>query len=429
MDVDSLFFSALLKSRKTAFIKGLRTEFFDSEWQDIFRFTREFVSKYGRLPRLATVKQKFKEVAFAKAVEPVPYYAKELRTRYAFGILDEGLRTKYTQKRTENNIDGSIDALKGVILAVERLARAQASAGGPLRVTKQTLKRKKAYLERKKLKGMLGIPTPWKSLNEITQGWQPGDLIVWLARAGIGKTFAAILNELTAMKVGKKGLLSSMELFPERLGVRFDGVGAGVSVDRFRKGMLNKAETKKLDKWYGVLEKNKDWGYVDIFGPNDISSPLDLELHLQLGGYDFAVWDSFYLAAKKKKWEEFAQLVADIKKVASRTGVPIFITSQFNKEVRETHTKADQVAAAFTDSILHDADFVFAMFQTPSMKLMKEMLVRSLKVREGIELNELLLKWDIDNGNFDEVSSSVAGETSSHDAEIDSEVALNYEYA
>jgi hypothetical protein len=104
------------------------------------------------------------------------------------------------------------------------------------------------------------------------------------------------------------------------------------------------------------------------------------------------------------------------------------VTSQFNKEVRESHTKADQVAAAFTDSILHDADFVFALFQTPSMKLMNEMLLRSLKVREGIELSELLIRWDIDKGNFKELQSSLAGQQTKADEEINEEVELTYDY-
>jgi replicative DNA helicase len=405
----------------------MKAEYFEGDWEAVFQFVRAFNSKYGELPKLSTVKSKFKGQAFLKAAEPAAYYAKELRTRHAFGILDEGLRTKYTSTRTSNDLDGSVDALKGVVLAVQRLGLKDASSG-PVRISRNTVQRKKDYLERKKSKGMLGIPTPWKSLDEVTQGWQPGDLVVVLARAGIGKTFFAIKNELAAQKAGSNGLFTSMEMYPKRLGIRYDGIGAGISVERFRKGRLTKQELMKLDKWYARLGTSKSWGQVDLCGPNEISSPLDLELSIQLGAYNFVVWDSFYLAAKKKKWEEFAQLIADIKKVATRTGVPIMVTSQFNKEVRETHTKADQVAAAFTDSILHDADFVFALFQTPSMKLMKEMLLRSLKVREGIELNELLLKWDIDNGNFSEVSSSVSGANMKLDEEIDSEVPLSYEY-
>jgi len=426
MDADSLYFSALLKSRKPQFLKGMQADYFEEDWKEVFEFIQKFNSQYGRLPRLGTTKDRFKEMSFLKAIEPTPFYAKELRTRHAFNLLETGLRTKYTPMRSANNIDGSVDALKGIVLTVERLQRAEAQ--GPLRMNRQTLKRKKAYLKRKKLKGMLGVPSPWKSLNAVTQGWQPGDLIVVLSRAGIGKTFFSILNEQAAMQSGTNGLLTSMEMFSERMGIRFDGVGAKVSVDRYRKGKLTKAESKKMDKWYERLEKSKKWGYVDICGPNEISSPLDLELNIQLGKYGFVVWDSFYLAAKKKKWEEFAQLIADIKKVATRAAVPIMVTSQFNKEVRESHTKADQVAAAFTDSILHDADFVFALFQTPSMKLMKEMLLRSLKVREGIELNELLLKWDIDAGNFSEISTSMVGSDAKVDEEIDAEVDLEYAY-
>ena len=427
MDVDSLYFSSLLKSKKAQFLKGVKPEFFDPEWAPVFKFVRRFNSNFGRLPRLSTVKDKFKSASFLKAVEPVPYYGRELRTRHAFGLLEEGLRTDYSPMRSANNLDGSVDALKGVILTVERLK--QDNDQGIIRLNQNTKKRQKAYDKRKKVKGLLGIKTPWPSLDSVTQGWQPGDLVVILARAGIGKSFLILLNALSAMRQGKNTLVSSMEMFPDRLGVRFDGLGAKVSVERFRKGKLLKKEHKRMKQWYAELETNKSLGYVDLCGPNEISSPLDLELHIQLGGYKLAIWDSFYLASRKKKWEEFAQLVADLKKVATRCGVPLIITSQFNKDVKGAHTKADQVSAAFTDSIMHDADFVFALFQTPSMKLLKEMLLRSLKVREGIELAELLLKWDIDNGDFSEIISSVGVGESSEEASVDNEVELEYSYA
>lgn len=426
MDVDSLYFSSLLKSRKVQFLKGVESSFFDKEWEPVFTFVRKFNSRYGRLPRLGTVKDKFKDKSFLKAVEPTPFYGRELRTRHAFGLLEEGLRTDYTPMRSANNLDGSVDALKGVILTIERLR--QSGSKGILRLNQHTTRRKNAYKKRKKMKGLLGIKTPWLSLDAVTQGWQPGDLIVVLARAGIGKSFFVLLNALSAMYQSKNTLVSSMEMFPERLGIRFDGLGAKVSVDRFRKGKLLKQESKRMARWYKQLEQDKSLGFVDLCGPNEISSPLDLELHIQLGNYELAIWDSFYLASKKKKWEEFAQLVADLKKVAVRCGVPLIITSQFNKDVKGAHTKADQVSAAFTDSILHDADFVFALFQTPTMKVMKEMLLRSLKVREGIELNELLLKWDIDKGDFSEIISSVGIGEPAED-ELDKEVDLELIYS
>ncbi len=222
--------------------------------------------------------------------------------------------------------------------------------------------------------------------------------------------------------------MASMEMMPKRLGIRFDALGAGISVEHFRIGELTKAERKKLDAWYTRLGEDASLGSVDLAGPGEISSPLDLELAINLGQYDFVVWDSFYLASKKKKWEEFAQLVADLKNLATRCGIPILLTSQFNKDVNIKHSYADISAAAFTDSIVQDADFVFAWFRTPAMKLMREMLLRSLKIREGVDLSELTLKWDIDKGDFSEISATLLSD-SIGDPAIDNEVELPYEYA
>jgi replicative DNA helicase len=403
----------------------MRKSLFDGEWQDVFAFVRSFFSKHHRLPKLTTVKSKFPDLKFLKAHEGASYYADELRQRHAFQVLDRKLREDYTAARSEHDLDGSLEALKNVILTTERSRIVP--GGGRVRINEGINRRKKEYKERKKKKGLLGIASPWKSLDFITMGWQPADLAVILARAGIGKTFFVLLCALAAMRKGKNVLVSSMEMFPSRLEIRYDALGAGVSVDRNRKGTLTKGERKKMNKWFEYLAMGKA-GFVDLYGPNEISSPLDLELAINLGQYDLAIWDSFYLASKKKKWEEFAQLIADVKKVASRTGVPTLVTSQFNKEVKSIHTKSEQAAAAFSDSIVHDADFVFGLYQTPSMKLLHDMVLRSLKVREGVELNELMLKWDIDGGNFAESHSTILTQNFQADPQIDNEVDI-YDYS
>jgi len=425
MDTDALFISALIQKKQPGLLRGLKPEIFMPDWLPVYTFISEFVSNHGKLPKLFTVKSKFKDLAIPIAQEPVTFYAKELKTRYALNLMDDVLRTKYTQQRTLNNVEGSVSALKAAVLAVERLKHDKSS--GAFCINQHTQTRLKAYFKRKKVKGVLGIKTPWHSLDAVTQGWQPGDVGVFLARAGRGKTFMVLLNALAAIRAKQNVLVASMEMLPERLGVRVDALGAGISVEKFRKGDLTPEEFLALKKWYRKLEKTEDWGRFYLYGPSEISSPLDLEMAIQLGKYDLAIWDSFYLASKHKKWEEFAQLIADVKKVATRTRVPILITSQFNKEVRETHVSADQASAAFSDSILHDADFVFALFQTPTMKTLHEMLMRSLKVREGVELSELLLRWDIDNGDFEEISSSIPEMAKAHDA-LNEEVELDYEY-
>lgn len=425
MDVDSLFMTSLLNSKKPQFLKGLDEKYFEGSWKKVFRFVKMFFRDHGKLPAPLTIKQKFKEVVLLKPSENALFYANELRSRYSLSVLDDMMQDKYTPSRTEGDLDGTLDAMKEVILAVQRTQRNKNKDGGVRRVTDNVKQRRAEYGLRKAKQGMLGIPTPWKTLNKVTQGWQPGDVAVFLARPKVGKTFLAMLLAIHAMLKGYSVLFASMEMLPKRLEVRFDSLGARVSPERNRKGHLKKIEKAKLDKWWTRLEKDKELGVFDLAGQDEVSSPLDLELALGLGEYDLVVWDAFYLASKKKKWEEFSQLVADIKKIAGRNQVPMILTSQFNRDVKQAHSMADTTAAAFTDSIVQDADFVFAQFQPPALKMMNQMLLSSLAVREGVQLSEMMLEWDIDGGNFNEINATTLSDVAG-DPEIDSEVDLPY---
>lgn len=425
MDIDSLFMTALLKSKKPQYLKGLTDKHFDGEWKKIYRFVRDFFRNHGKLPAPTTVKQKFKDAILLKASETAPFYADELRSRYSLGVLDEMMQKHYTPARNDGDIDTTLTSMKEVIQAVQRTQRTKAKDGGIRRVTENIKARRAAYKIRKAKKGMLGIPTPWKTLDRVTQGWQPGDVAVFLARPKIGKTFLAMLLAIHAMIKGFSVLFASMEMLPKRLEVRYDSLGAKISPEKNRKGILSPKEKKKLDAWWKFLEINEDIGVFDLAGQDEIAAPLDLELALALGEYDLIVWDAFYLAAKKKQWEEFSQLVGDVKKIAGRNQIPVILTSQFNRDVKKAHAMADTAAAAFTDSIVQDADFVFALFQPPALKMMKQMMVSSLAVREGVELTEMMLSWDIDGGDFSELNATLLSDATG-DPEIDTEVDLPF---
>ncbi|WP_395119658.1 replicative DNA helicase [Rhodanobacter sp. FW102-FHT14D06] len=59
---------------------------------------------------------------------------------------------------------------------------------------------------------MTGIPTSIKGLDDLTSGWQDGDLIVLAARPSVGKTALVIQSLINACRHGKHVLFDSLEM-------------------------------------------------------------------------------------------------------------------------------------------------------------------------------------------------------------------------
>ena len=70
--------------------------------------------------------------------------------------------------------------------------------------------------------GMLGIPTPFKTLNRLGVGWMPGELYSLFARPTVGKSFMSVKVAAVALKQGYKTLLISTEMPVKAMSMRMD---------------------------------------------------------------------------------------------------------------------------------------------------------------------------------------------------------------
>jgi replicative DNA helicase len=83
-----------------------------------------------------------------------------------------------------------------------------------------------------------GVETGFPSVNDLTHGWQPGDLVFCGARPSIGKT-TFVLNSVTAAAhAGDPGVMFSMEMKRKQLEYRILSSLSGVPLSRMLAGAL-----------------------------------------------------------------------------------------------------------------------------------------------------------------------------------------------
>jgi len=211
------------------------------------------------------------------------------------------------------------------------------------------------------------VSTGWQVIDEITQGgFGKGELILFAAPPGIGKSWSLINIGVNAMKKGKIVAHYTLELNEGYVGQRYDAVLSGVAVGNLKFNMED--VTKAVNSVSGDL--------VVKHYPTKTASVTSLKAHmdkmiLQGKKPDVVIVDYADLLRgpqKEKRHEELEEIIEDLRGMAGEYEVPVYTASQINRSGAEddiiTGTK---IAGSF--SKMMTADFVVSLSRKIEDKL------------------------------------------------------------
>jgi len=174
------------------------------------------------------------------------------------------------------------------------------------------------------------IPTGWDVIDEIVQGgFGMGELIIFAAPPGIGKSWSLVNVASNAIKNGKVVVYYTLELSEAMIGQRFDSVFTGIPIPNLKYNM------EEVERVVGSLR-----GDLIIKGFNSGTAGLNaLKAHidrmiLQGKKPDVIVVDYADLlkgSAKEKRYEVLEELIVDLRGMAGEYGVPLYTASQINR--------------------------------------------------------------------------------------------------
>jgi replicative DNA helicase len=215
-----------------------------------------------------------------------------------------------------------------------------------------------------------GVASGFDSIDRLTGGFQPTNLIVLAARPGVGKTSLA-LNIAHNIAVDEKAPVAifSLEMSAEELGERLMCSAARVSSHKVRTGSLSGDDYHKLVKAAGELEK------ADIFidesaGLNmfelrakarRLKSRHDLKLiivdYLQLMSGD---------GRAENRQQEVSAISRSLKQLGRELHLPIIAVSQLNRAPEARADREPQLAdLRESGAIEQDADMVIFLYEDP----------------------------------------------------------------
>ena len=245
-----------------------------------------------------------------------------------------------------------------------------------------------------KKEAITGIPSGFADLDELTTGFQPGDLIIIGGRPSMGKTALGLnIAQHVGVEVGEPAAVYSLEMSKEQLALRMLCSEAMVDSNSVRKGFIRKEDWHKLTNAAGKLAA------APIF-IDDSSSTSVLEmrakarrLKMEHGGLSLVIVDYLQLMRGRGNFErreqEISEISRSLKALAKELRVPVIALSQLNRAVEQRGEKKPTLAdLRESGAIEQDADVIIFLYRdevynknNPSNKGKAEIIVA--KQRNG----------------------------------------------
>ncbi len=196
---------------------------------------------------------------------------------------------------------------------------------------------------------ILGVPTGFKDLDQMTSGFQAGDLIILAARPSMGKTTLALnLAAYAALNKQMAVAVFSCEMPKEQLAIRLLCAEAKLDTKRLRTANLKDHEYKDLNQAFGRLADAPL--YID---DSPGISPLELRAktrRLQMDAdVKLIVIDYMQLMRSGKsrvenRYQEISEIVREVKAFAKESKIPIIALSQLSRDVEKRQDKRPQLS-------------------------------------------------------------------------------------
>lgn len=412
--VERGFISKLIEDKNFKVLKDqqIKPFFLTGDSRRVFQFISDTFRTTGEVPTPRVLKQNFPNYKLEKhevdgrevvgTDESLLYWCSELRSKTKHNRMAD-ITEEVAEKLDEGKTEEAYELLKKGVWKIEDEIVESSSVD----ITKDTDDRKQAYLERKKTKGMIGIPTGIPHLDYILKGLIPETLTTLIANTGIGKTWFLVLLGAYAQLNGYKVCCFITEMSTALMQDRFEAMLYGMmyghfNYSKFKSGSLDSAtETNYFEFLEDDLPKLEPLIIESATGISSVVSVIEREKP------DLVLVDGAYLMedeqGAKDDWLRVTHITRDLKKTAKNWKLPILINTQADKNTSKK-TGPELGSIMYTQAIGQDSDNVLALFRDEVMINDREMCVKVLKQREGV-LGKVYINWNFDIMDFSSIYS------------------------
>jgi len=243
------------------------------------------------------------------------------------------------------------------------------------------------------------IATPWPVINDLSDGgFGKGELVVFVAPAGIGKSWGLINVGSHAVKQGLNVVHYTLELNEGYVGQRYDAVLTGIA---------NQNLKYNLEDVEAAVSKLKG-NLVIKYYPTKTASCSTLRAHIEkmilIGKKpDLVIVDYADLlrgsVSKREMRHELESIYEDLRGIAGEYEVPLYTASQANRSALEMDViEADKISESYSKIMI--ADFVLSLSRKVTDKIAGTGRWHIIKNRFGPDGLTLPSKMNMSNGQI-----------------------------
>jgi len=396
-NTEAKLISAVLEDKQVFVLLQANVDGILRTHNDIWQFIRNYFENNGTVPPTTLVVEKFRDFEPISGVGATKHHLDELQGEY----LNDSLKDIIRNAATDIQGGKGVEALEDLITKTSELKK-NTSTIRDIDVTDidDALAYYKNVQEQAEL-GITGIKTGLPGFdNYLPAGITPGQLGVFLAYPGIGKSWLSLYFAVQAWKQGKSPLIVSLEMSETEVRNRvFTIMGDGLW--SHRKLSSGQVELDTLKSWHTKHVAGRPEFHIISNDSGGEVTPSVLRGKIDQYKPDFIIVDYLQLMSPNQKSENetvrMKNLSRELKLMAISEEIPIIaISSATPDDVNKLDTVPTLGQTAWSRQIAYDADWVLALGRGANSDVI-ECVFR--KNRNGF-MGEFLVETDFDKGMY-----------------------------
>jgi replicative DNA helicase len=214
--------------------------------------------------------------------------------------------------------------------------------------------------------GLVGVPTGFRDLDELTNGLHPGQLVIVAARPAVGKsTWALDVVRSASIRHGMTSCIFSLEMGRNEITMRLLSAEARVPLHHMRSGTMSD------DDWARLARRMGEVAEAPLFiddSPNMTMMEIRAKARRLKQRHDLRILvvDYLQLMTSTKRVEsrqvEVSEMSRSLKLLAKELDVPVVAISQLNRQPEQRADKRPMLSdLRESGSQEQDADLVILL--------------------------------------------------------------------